>query len=258
MKFKRRILDIEGMLFDNELAQSLDFTGIVVFQVIMALAEDWGGIEIKIDDICLRFGALSNGVTKELIQEKIDILINREKIIPYKAGKRTLWWLVNWFKYQSLRNNLPPKLPLPKWITCELKQYEKTNRKYAKYTLHQKLIPVETNILPEVIMTKEWVCLEETKKVVDYFNEAFKTKHTYAYETCKQVQARIAEGSTADDCIQVIETKRKDNFFKTNPKLFNFKTLFKEENFNKYLNEVDSQEKSNIEKAAEGLKGKNE
>lgn len=253
MKFKKRILDIEGLLFNHDLAKSLDFTGIVVFQVLLALAEDWGGLEIKIDDICLRFGALSNGVTKELIQEKIDILIKAEKIISYKAGKRTLWWIVNWFKYQSLRNNLPPKLPLPEWITCELKQYEKTNRKYAKYTLHQKLIPVETNILPEVIMQKEWICLEETKKVVDYFNEAFKTKHTYCYATCKQVQERIAEGATADDCIQVIETKRKDNFFKNNPKLFNFRTLFKEENFQRYLNEVDSQEKSNIEKAAEGL-----
>jgi len=216
-----------------------------------------GGIEIKIDDICLRFGALSNGITKGLIQEKIDILIKSKKIIPYEAGKRSLWWIVNWFEYQSLRNNLPPKLPLPPWITCELKQYEKTNRKYAKYTLCQKLIPIETNILPEVIMQKEWVCLEETKKVVDYFNEAFKTKHTYIYATCKQVQDRIAEGRTADDCIRIIETKRKDNFFKTNPKLFNFKTLFNEENFERYLNEVEpKKEKSNIEKAAEGLEPK--
>ncbi len=84
-----------------------------------------------------------------------------------------------------------------------------------------------------------WRCLAETKVVIDYFNERFGKKYKYAKESCQNIQGRLNEGYTFDDCVKVIEVKCRDTFFIQNPKFLNPVTLFRPTKFPLYLNEIE-------------------
>jgi uncharacterized phage protein (TIGR02220 family) len=76
---------------------------------------------------------------------------------------------------------------------------------------------------------------KDVKEVIDYLNEKCGKKFT-----CKNkanLEARLNDGYSVDDCKQVIDNKSKDEFFKQFPKLLNPTTLFRPTHFENYLNE---------------------
>ena len=71
--------------------------------------------------------------------------------------------------------------------------------------------------------------------VLSYLNE--KTKSKFRNE--KHIRARIEDGASVDDCKKVIDTKLKDPYFIEHPKYLNPVTLFRKDNFDNYLNELN-------------------
>lgn len=74
----------------------------------------------------------------------------------------------------------------------------------------------------------------EARQVLAYLNE----KKGAAFRNAKNITPRLKEGYTVDDCKLVIDTKMKDQHFIQNPKYLNPETLFRQSNFEKYLNET--------------------
>ena len=57
------------------------------------------------------------------------------------------------------------------------------------------------------------------------------------YRDTTQIEARLKEGKTFDECITIIQNKMADEFFQRNPKHLNPTTLFRKSHWDKYLND---------------------
>lgn len=138
---KKRTLDIEGLLFDTELVTTLSLRGLILYEVLWGVAEDWGGLELKACDLRLRMGAVK--ITTQEVERELDKLTNKiKKIIPYQVDSKQYGWLKNFLKNQRLSNPALPVLPLPEWITYEVKEYP-SKKKYAIYRVIQEKLPVD-------------------------------------------------------------------------------------------------------------------
>jgi uncharacterized phage protein (TIGR02220 family) len=73
------------------------------------------------------------------------------------------------------------------------------------------------------------------KATIDYLNEIAKKK--FSYKSIKFISARYDDGFRLEDFKKVILVKSQDKFFIENPKHLNPVTLFRPDNFEKYLNE---------------------
>ena len=95
---------------------------------------------------------------------------------------------------------------------------------------------------------KENIYWDIGEKIIDELNKIGNRSFRYSDNNLKHILARLGEGFTFEDCIQVIETKKRDIYFINNPKYFNPETLFRPSNFEKYLNELESPTKEIKEK----------
>jgi hypothetical protein len=148
---KKRMLDLDGLLFDDELVDILgNAEGIIIYQLLWSIADDWGGYEAKFGSIALRSGALR--LSKERVQQVIAALIDAGKIIPYQDNGKTYHWIKNFHKHQKLTNPASPTIPLPSWIQFEEESYP-SGKKYAKYKILNdiliKHLQENTGRLPE-------------------------------------------------------------------------------------------------------------
>ncbi|HAH36563.1 MAG TPA: hypothetical protein DCL81_08565 [Algoriphagus sp.] len=57
------------------------------------------------------------------------------------------------------------------------------------------------------------------------------------FKKTDEIQARLREGGTVNQCKQIIDTKLKDPHFQENPKFYNPVTLFRKSHWDNYLNE---------------------
>ena len=71
-------------------------------------------------------------------------------------------------------------------------------------------------------------------EVLSYLN----TKTSAKYRNAKEIEARLREGGTVEECRRVIDTKLRDPYFIENPKYLNPVTLFRKSHWDKYLNEA--------------------
>lgn len=132
------MLDLDGLLFDDDLVEILgDAEGIIIYQLLWSVADDWGGYEAKFGSIALRSGALR--LSKERVQQVITALIAAGKIIPYQVNGKTYHWIKNFLKHQKLTNPASPTIPLPIWIQFEEESYP-SGKKYAKYKILNELL----------------------------------------------------------------------------------------------------------------------
>ncbi len=152
---RKRLVDTDQLFFKPKLVKAIGADGLLIYIRLWGLAEDWGGLEIDADEISLQTGALR--YSTELVFNTIEKLVQIGKLIPYEINGREYHWIKNLLEYQPLNNPTPPKLPLPSWISCEIKEY-RSGKKYAKYTIDHKKIPVDyeetTNKLPVALETK--------------------------------------------------------------------------------------------------------
>jgi hypothetical protein len=138
MMGRKRLIDVDNLLFDDELVEALGAGGLWVYPILWATAEDWGGYEPKYGSIALRSGALR--LTKEIVEKAIQTLIDMGKILPYQVNGKTYHWIKNFLKHQNLNNPSPPLIPLPPWLKWEEAQYP-SGKKYAKYSILQEMLP---------------------------------------------------------------------------------------------------------------------
>ena len=73
----------------------------------------------------------------------------------------------------------------------------------------------------------------EAREVLDYLNAAAGKN----YSKTDEIEARLKDGGTVDDCRKIINTKMQDPFFKENPRYLNPVTLFRKKHWDVYLNE---------------------
>lgn len=135
---RKRLIDVDNLLFDDEMVEALGTGGLWVYPILWGIAEDWGGYEPKYGSIALRSGALR--LTKEIVEKAIQTLIDMGKILPYQVKGKKYHWIKNFLKHQNLNNPSPPLIPLPPWIEWEEAQYP-SGKKYAKYSILQEMLP---------------------------------------------------------------------------------------------------------------------
>lgn len=136
---RKRILDIHQLLFNTGLVDALGPRGLLVYECLWSIAEDWGGYKARYQDIALETGALR--CSAAAVEEFIKILIDRGNIVPYKDEQgEEVHWIRDFLDSQTLKNPAVPKLSLPEWIEFEVHTY-KSGRVYAKYTILQSGVP---------------------------------------------------------------------------------------------------------------------
>lgn len=80
---------------------------------------------------------------------------------------------------------------------------------------------------------KKEIFSQNSLDVLSYLNE--KTGRRYR-EACN-IEARLRDGATVEECKCIIDRKLKDKYFIENPKYLNPETLFRKSHWDKYLNE---------------------
>ncbi len=80
---------------------------------------------------------------------------------------------------------------------------------------------------------KEYIYRADSQKILTYLNE----KTGKRYRNKKNIESRLKDGATVEDCQRVIDAKLQDAFFIANPKYMNPETLFRPGNFDRYSNE---------------------
>jgi predicted nucleic acid-binding Zn ribbon protein len=132
---RKRVIDVHGLLFDDELVETLGLEGLFVYQIIWSIAEDWGGYEPKYGSIALESGALR--LSKGAVEQAINSLIRLGKIVPYEANGNLYHWIRSFLKHQNLNNPPPPSIPTPPWVTWEECRYG-SGKRYAKFLINQE------------------------------------------------------------------------------------------------------------------------
>ncbi len=195
---RKRLIDTDRLYFDSELVGLLGIEGLHLYIRLWGLAEDWGGYKANYDDISLQTGALR--ISAKKVKSYIQTLIKSKHIIPYRAGDEEYHWIRSFMDHQSLNNPSAPRLPLPPWISCEIKEY-KSGKKYAKYSLIAEKLPVPyqypTSTLPVVLETETET---ETEK-----KEKRKESRAFRPPSLQEVEAYCKERNNNVDPQQFID-----------------------------------------------------
>ncbi|MBA7470151.1 hypothetical protein ES707_05429 [subsurface metagenome] len=162
---RKRTLDIHELVFDPELVRALKSKGLIFYEVLWGNADDFGGFEMNYEKIKLWCGALPITITE--VKKYLKILTELRKIILYETDGKKCGWLKNLMKCQPLKNPSLPTLPLPEWITYEIKKYP-SGKKYAQYQIITKKLPVAYQYATKTTETipKETIL----KEFLEYFN----------------------------------------------------------------------------------------
>jgi hypothetical protein len=167
---RKRVIDMDDLCFDTEIVSMLGAEGVILYQRLWSIAEDWGGYEPKYKDIALKMGAFN--LSSKKVEAFIRKLIDAKKIVEYEIRGKKVHWIVNFLKRQTLNNPGAPELPLPEWIKCEIKLRGKFKKKTASYTIVHGMVPVpyqyDTGMVP--------VLAEAAEKDVDCDSEKDKKR----------------------------------------------------------------------------------
>lgn len=136
---RKRVIDTEEFYSDATLYKALGLRGMHLYVLSWGLAEDWGGLEEDYGKIALQSGWLA--MKENEVVKHFNSLLDLKKVVRYSSGTKNVLWLSKLLKNQPLKNPAPPKLPLPEWVTCEIKNY-KSGKLYAKYEVITSRLPV--------------------------------------------------------------------------------------------------------------------
>lgn len=135
---RKRVIDTTELFFDTKLVKLLGAKGVLLYVRLWCIAEDWGGYIPDYDDIALQMGALR--FTPAEVKTYIEKLVADGKVVEYEQDGIKIHWIKSFMKHQTLKNPVPPSIPLPVWVRCEKKNYP-SGRAYAKYKVDDKKIP---------------------------------------------------------------------------------------------------------------------
>ena len=114
------------MILNFSLEERLFYIG------LWQLSDDSGCLENDPYALKLFLFPLNDSVTVETLTTWIDKLIAQGKLLPYQAQGKNCLYLANFSKHQTLKNPLPPEVPLPPWITW--KTFKSNPRTCLLYT----------------------------------------------------------------------------------------------------------------------------
>jgi uncharacterized phage protein (TIGR02220 family) len=208
---------------------------------LWGVAEDWGGYKPNYEDLSLQMGALK--ILPKKCEEFDRKLIESGHIIRYQINGQPIHWLKNLMDHQPLNNPTPPKLPLPEWMDVEIHEY-KSGKKYAKYRIIRDKLPDEyQDSTGRLLVTLETETVTETEternykvevqEVLDFLNSRVGKN----YQRREEIEARLRDGGSVEDCKKIILTKLKDPYFQKNLGYYHPTTLFRKSHWDKYLSE---------------------
>jgi hypothetical protein len=149
---RKRLIDYDALAHDDELLDALKpdpVRGANIYVCLWGLAEDWGGYEYNPRAIARRTGFFE--INSKEVEHYIIILIKAQKIIPFKSEDgKVIHWLRTFKKHQTFTNPIKPKLPLPPWVTYELKKRKKKDgsegKTYADYQYDTGKLPLSNYV----------------------------------------------------------------------------------------------------------------
>ena len=221
---RKRMIDIQELVFDPDLVKALNCDGLLVYEILWGNADDFGGFELNLERIKLWCGALK--VTTQRIKSILNELIKLKKLVPYEAQGRHYIWLKNFMKHQPIKNPSLPSILLPEWITYEVKQYP-SGKKYANYTVIPEKLPVDyqypTSSLPVVpnrIETNRIETSPETtgsllakaQEWLDYFNKKTGKKLSMTPPRQKLIVSRLKQKHALDELKKVVDNFVQDDW----------------------------------------------
>jgi len=149
------------MILNFSLEERLFYIG------LWQLSDDSGCLENDPYALKLFLFPLNDSVTVETLTTWIDKLIAQGKLLPYQAQGKNCLYLANFSKHQTLKNPLPPEVPLPPWITWKT---FKSNPRTGRYEINDPpaassaSYSVLTPYLQEEIEGEEELNIKEEKE----------------------------------------------------------------------------------------------
>ena len=183
--------------------------------------------------------SLAKAMRKLKLRNIIHTLENNRQITRYKINSKLSTWKDPsvFTAAQGSSNSLSPKAVttasrggklLPPKAVVPYKDNRKDNRK-------------DTPIIPIEQMTKKQKIENDAKIVIDYINELSGKKFKHSETSLTPIRARLKEGFTLEDCLQVCKSKWDDPDLKD--KYYRPVTLFRVSLFEGYLNENGTKQK---------------
>ncbi len=138
---RKIVIDTYAVFFDVELWEAVGDRGVLFYQRLWGLAEQWGGFEPVAANLSAEMGALR--CTKEEAVEHLAKLHSEKKIVYYQAEGKQVAFIGAYLRHNKHQHASPPTLPLPKWVT-----YNKDKKKYQiNMDDYQKFLEDYSNIL---------------------------------------------------------------------------------------------------------------
>jgi uncharacterized phage protein (TIGR02220 family) len=132
--------------------------------------------------------------------------------------------------------------PLPKKVTLPKKVKVFTQK--GNKPLPKKGTTKENNTKENNTKENKEIYKEKSGLVLDFLNEKLKEKtlmkiSSKGFSKREEIETRLKEGHTVEECKQIIVNKLQDSYFLENPKYLNPVTLFRKSHFDAYLLEGD-------------------
>jgi len=156
---------------------------------------------------------------KDRLRTTLDLFKERGMIDFDLDGKEGWLEITNWNKKQFQSDD----------VTARTRKHKQKERSHERTRTEQ--------IRTEQIQIPEHSHFPGAKEVLDYLNEKAGKQFSSMNENLEHILQRLREGYTVDQCRRVVDLKIQDEYFIDNPRYLNPETLFKANNFDKYLNE---------------------
>ena len=186
--------------------------------------QKWQGIDIKRGQLVTGRKTLSieTGISEQSVRTCLLRLEKTGELTIKSTNKYSIITIINYNSYQ-LNDDSINQVSNQQSTSNQpaTNQQLTTNKKYKN----------EKNEKKE---KKKKTYSDEALQVLAYLNEKKGTN----YRNGTEIQKRLNNGGTMAECMIIIDNKMRDPYFIENPKYMNPVTLFRESNYDKYLNET--------------------
>jgi phage replication O-like protein O len=187
----------------------------------------------KWDIIALSQFVKATGILKSHVCRALNELEKKHIIITKKGNRLGKNYCFN-KKYKTWKS-LPKKVTLPKKVMSVTQK--------GNLPLPKKGTTIDTSTKDTVTKDKLH-CEKKGEAVLRYLNRIKGSK----YRDASQITARLNNGGTIKECIQIINNKIADEYFQKNPRFLNPVTLFRKSHWDKYLNDTPDPMQNQVSK----------
>ena len=121
---RKIVIDTYALFFDAELWLAVGDRGVLFYERLWGLAEQWGGFDPIATNLGLQMGAM--GCSEQESMSHMDKLHAERKIVYYEVNGKQIGFIGEYMTHNKHQHASPPILKLPPWVT-----YDKTKKKYS-------------------------------------------------------------------------------------------------------------------------------